>query len=133
MVTFGSHQLSVNVQRMKAVLFFVIVSTGCSSASTSPTPISPPPPSDLRAACEINNTATVRLGNDSVSATHDVTFDGMPQGTLAPGQFTAPITIAATIQHTAAFFVAGTSRPACLTITATFERCSTQTVLCDGP
>lgn len=83
-------------------------------------------------SCQVNNTATVTIGNRSASASHDVIWDGIGLGTLGPGQNSNPIVAAAGVPHTLSARIANTSRLACATSTPILAQCSTPVITCSG-
>lgn len=112
------------------VLFTLIIlaTSACGGGSESRTPVAPSPPPVQ--ACQANNTANVRFGNRSANTTHIVFFDGLNVATLAPGQDSQPITVAAGVAHRLETRIANSTFLACAVSMPIPAVCSTPIYTC---
>lgn len=83
--------------------------------------------------CQINNTATLTIGNRSATASQAIVWDGVNIFTLTPGQTAAPITVAAGVAHSLVFRVANTATNACNASAPVLAQCANSTITCSGP
>lgn len=83
--------------------------------------------------CQINNTATLTLGNRSATASQTVVWDGSTLFTLTPGQTAAPITVAAGVAHSLLFRVATTGANACSASAPVLAQCANSVFTCSFP
>ena len=80
--------------------------------------------------CQTTNTANVSFGNRSNSMSFDIIWDGLQLQTLAPGQTSTPLTVAAGTAHNLIFYVAGTKNLGCVYATVLPAQCSTPVYTC---
>jgi hypothetical protein len=110
-------------------VFVLAFAAACGGSPATPTPQPTPVPVP---ACQTNQTATVSFKNTASTATHTVIFDGSTVATLAPGQESGRLTVAANVAHTLEFRVTNTTRLACATTQPIFAVCANDGRSCSG-
>jgi hypothetical protein len=115
------------MDRRCLLLSTVLVAVACGGNSPAePTP--PPAP-----ACETNNTSSVSFGNRSAATTQTIRWDGLTVATLAPGQNSNPMTVAAGVAHQLEVLIANTNFYACVPSSPIPARCATPVYTCAFP
>lgn len=85
-------------------------------------------------ACQTNNTGSIRFGNRSTTAAHDILLNGAFFQTLVPGQTSEPVSLAAGVPHTLRFRVHGSATLACRDSSPVLTQCERGRVItCAGP